>query len=462
MGERRARIAGSGQHAATALVGALLAFQALACGGGEGDSTPFDAFSRDGRDSGTTKPDGGIVIIGADATPDAEVADAAPPISCVPNKRTCTSDTSWALCAKSGKSHGLESQCAGGALCDPDTGLCKIPFCLPKARECVGLSTYQICNPSGTGWETELRHCAIDQVCSGGECRTCFPDALACANTTTPGQCNAAGDAITPLAACPADQACHEFTGQCRPKICSPGAPSCASLTSYHDCLPSGTGYDSLVRGCFEGSLCKNSQCVLSGCVPLVMLLVDRSGSMTGKWSAVRSSVKGVVAENPAAAFGLMAFPTDGGCASPTFPSLPLNYQSQAELDSWFDLTPSTGATPLAYSVRAAAIVAESIWGASGGALVVLTDGDDTCLNTSDPADMLATWTAVLLAEHNVRTYVIGYSFDPDGDVSQLDAIAANGGTEFTSYLAAGNEGELKNAFKSVISDFKSCVTPAN
>jgi hypothetical protein len=235
---------------------------------------------------------------------------------------------------------------------------------------------------------------------------------------------------------------------------------SCASLTSYHDCLPSGTGFDTLVRGCFEGSLCKNSQCVLSGCVPLVMLLVDRSGSMIPHWESLRASVKSVIADNPAAAFGLMAFPSDGACASPTFPSLPLNYQSQLEIDTWFDDNQPNGATPLAYSVRAAAIVAESIWGGYGGALVVLSDGADTCSGGGDPVDMLSTWTAALLAEHNVQSYVIGYNYM--SDASQLDAIAQNGGSSLTQYLPAGNEAELKNAFKSVISDFKSCVAPAN
>lgn len=431
-----------------------------ACGGGP--SAASDAFARDGADA-KTKPDGGVVIIGVDATPDTGVADADAPFACVPNQRTCISDTSWALCSKSGKGHGLETQCTGEARCEPDTGLCKIPFCKPNTAECVGLSTYQVCNPSGTGWDVEYRHCAIDQICSAGACHTCFPGALSCANRTTPGQCDALGETIAPAAPCAEGQSCHEFTGECRPMgVCVPGAPSCASLTGYHDCLPSGTGYDSLVRGCYEGSLCKNSTCVDSGCVPLVMLLVDRSGSMSedGKWAAVRSGVKSLVAENPAAAIGLMAFPTDGNCGAPTYPTLPMNYQSQTELDAWFDVTQPLGATPLAYSVRATALVAESIWGGSGGVLVVLSDGQDNCSGNSSAEDLLATWTAALLAEHNVRTYVIGYNFL--NDPAQLNAIALNGGTDFTTYLPAGNEAELKNAFKSVIADFKSCVPPAN
>lgn len=459
MGRGRGRCGGPQGLWARWVIAVVAAAVLGACGGGDDTKAAFDALARDGADA-VTKPDSGIVIIGVDATPDAETLDGSDAFECVPNKRTCISDTSWALCAKGGKGHGLATECAAAARCEPDTGLCKIPFCLPKAAECVGISTYQVCNPSGTGWEIELRHCAIGDVCSDGVCRTCFPGALSCADATTPGQCDATGDTITPASACPAGQGCHEFTGECRPQVCAPGAPSCASLTSYHDCLPSGTGFDSLVRGCFEGSLCKNSQCVLSGCVPLVMLLVDRSGSMQTQWGAVRASVKSLVADNPAAAIGLMAFPTDGACGSPTFPSLPLNYQSQPELDAWFDGTQPVGATPLAFSVRATAIVAESIWGASGGALVVLSDGQDTCPSQSEPADMLATWTAALLAEHNVRTYVIGYNFQDDP--SELNAIAVNGGTDFTSYLPAGDETELKNAFKAVIADFKSCVTPAN
>lgn len=429
-----------------------------ACGGGD-TNAGFDVFARDGGDA-TTKPDG-VVIIGVDATPDAEVAggDA---FACVPNLRTCISDQSWALCSKSGKGHGLETQCTGAARCEPDTGLCKIPFCKPKSTECVGISTYQVCNPSGTGWEVEYRRCAIGQICSDGACHTCFPGALSCADATTPGQCDATGDTITPASPCPQGQGCHELTGECRPNnFCAPGAPYCASLTSYHDCLPSGTGHDSLVRGCHEGTLCKNNQCVPLGCVPLVMLLVDRSGSMAegGKWAAVRAGVKSLVADNPAAAIGLMAFPTDGKCGAPTYPSLPLNYQSQAELDAWFDATQPLGATPLALSVRATALVAESIWGASGGALVVLSDGQDVCSEGTSEA-MLATWTAALLAEHNVRTYAIGYNFTEDP--AELNAIAVNGGTDFTTYLPAGTEAELKNAFKAVIADFKSCVAPAN
>lgn len=446
----------------TGLLAVTSAVIIASCGGG-GSGSGADALSgRDARrDTG-----GGIIIIGADVTPDA-VEDAATPdaFSCVPNQRTCVTPTSWAICTKTGTGHGLESDCAGQALCEPQSGLCKLPFCVPESRKCAGISTFQVCNASGTDFDEELRHCADGQVCVDGQCRACFPGRLSCADDTTPAICAEDGETFVPQSPCPSGQACYEFNGECRPPVCVPGAPSCASLTSYHHCLPSGTGYDSLVQGCFDGSLCKDSQCVLASCVPLVMLLVDRSGSMVPHWPAVRASVKSVIAQNPQAAFGIMAFPADGGCGAPNYPSLPLNYQDEETIDAWFDATMPNGATPLAYSMRGTALVAESIWGASGGALVVLSDGEDTCVpgggpTQDDAVTLISSWARVLFEQHGVRSYAIGYKFE--GDTSQLDAIAANGGTETTSYLAAGSEAELANAFKTVIADYKWCLPPKN
>tara|TARA_Y100001934_G_C11925169_1_gene573127 strand:- start:177 stop:503 length:327 start_codon:yes stop_codon:yes gene_type:complete len=92
------------------------------------------------------------------------------------------------------------------------------------------------------------------------------------------------------------------------------------------------------------------------------------------------------------------------------------------------------------------------------GMVVVLSDGEDTCekeLSQEELPQALADETQALSAA-GVKTYVIGYNYQ--GNAAQLDAIANVGNTGLESHIPAGNESELEDAFKGIISDIKLCL----
>ncbi|MEC8050359.1 MAG: hypothetical protein VX210_06160 [Myxococcota bacterium] len=73
----------------------------------------------------------------------------------------------------------------------------------------------------------------------------------------------------------------------------------------------------------------------------------------------------------------------------------------------------------------------------------------DQCLNQRFEQATLG------LLNQNIRTYVVGCSYDDD--TGGLDAIAANGGTGRDRYTYVCDEEELDSAFESIIREIKAC-----
>ncbi len=297
----------------------------------------------------------------------------------------------------------------------------------------------------------------------------CTPDGWYCLDDFTSAKCNSTGDGHAEYWDCtPGVEICSIFDGRCREVICMPGDKKCASDNAYTVCRPDGTGYLPPTV-CGEDMLCNGQgTCVLASCIGTVLFVVDVSGSMGLHWDAVKNSVASLEGNNPFARFGLWTFPTTGtACGVNGSPAVPISDTAMPDILAWFDTNLPYGQTPLVDSFQMIASNAASLFGADGGAVVLLSDGADTCAYTNvlDPvqnsalkvADLTQAATS-LYTNHDVSTYVIGYQYT--GDPAQLDAIAANGGTDQQTYTEAGSEQELANALINVLDDLKLCLQP--
>jgi hypothetical protein len=291
----------------------------------------------------------------------------------------------------------------------------------------------------------------VNQVCAPGQwfCPALGESAL----------CDGQGLAFE-IFPCDEGASCLTETGQCEHTVCQPYQVVCTGDVGYSTCGPDGQGWGPDIA-CEPGYYCANDHCVLGECLGHVLLLIDRSSSMVPHWGAVEASVIGLVAGHESARFGLMAFPQDLPCTVSDVPDIPLtHFEATETFGAYFDAHGPGQTTPLLAALEQVEGAAESLFGGEQGILVLLSDGEDTCekMGPGPPPNLagpLAAITASLLESHGVRTYVIGYNYE--GDPQQLDTIASAGGTPFVTHLAAGDEGELIDAFQGIIDDWKLC-----
>jgi hypothetical protein len=88
--------------------------------------------------------------------------------------------------------------------------------------------------------------------------------------------------------------------------------------------------------------------------------------------------------------------------------------------------------------------------------LVVISDGEDTC-SSGSPASQLGDYTTQILDEHGIKSFAIGFGSTSGGMASQLNAIASNGGTAYTSFLPAEDGAALEAALDDIASDVLTC-----
>ncbi|MEZ4265957.1 MAG: vWA domain-containing protein [Myxococcota bacterium] len=375
---------------------------------------------------------------------------------CTAGERACLAPDAALRCAEAGDAYAVE-RCDVGKGCHDPLGTCRLTVCEPGAATCVGDGGFRRCRDSGTGYEDQVEACQDGKTCWEGACLYCAPNRSFCLEPAATALCDAEGDGYRNPAKCKDSERCSESTGRCEPVICKSHVTKCAGPAAYRHCLTSGTGYEADVTPCASGHLCVDGQCVYAPCVPSVMLLVDASASMAAKWEQVRSSVVGLAADNPAAQFGLTFFPTNAGCKTTTRPDLPVGPHEPEALGAWFDTHPAIGGTPLASAMNDMVLGAAENFGGYGGALVLLSDGENACgSNDWSDGSGAAEAARALYADFGVRTFVIGFGYT--GNEQQLDAIAAEGGTGMTTFVKTGDEKALANALGAVVEDFKSCL----
>jgi hypothetical protein len=421
--------------------------------------------------------------------------DATEPIDtnlCAPDALYCVSIREAAVCNAVGDGPSSVTPCNGATACEPATGLCRPTICAPDKQLCLNLHDYQVCNANGSGW-SETRTCASDRFCADGACRACQANRVECLSETTFRACPADSSAWSPETPCPDEQRCiagacepcdlateclpgnklHRYcqnpavdfdeTVTCQPGrtcmdggcfACSPDVVECKQETTFRRCSADGLAWGG-EESCGTDEVCFQRECHYYGCIPRVLLLVDSSGSMGTNWIAVKNTIAALVAANPNIRFGLKNFPSAGTtCDVDASIEIPFAQDQSADFVEWFQGHSANGATPLVRAMQVLNENAAAMYGAFGGAVVLLSDGDDTCYTGGAPKVDAAVATSGLYLDHKVRTYVIAYNYS--GDTTILDTIANNGGSG-AGYLAADDQAELLAAFQEAVDDVKLC-----
>lgn len=472
------------------------------------------------EDSAAVAPDDTPDTTDTVDTSDADTRDTVDSIEtpgslCIPNRRYCLSPREAALCAPSGDANAETTKCLGATACEPSTGLCRATICAPDTVNCLNLSEYQVCAFDGSGYGP-VETCADPLFCADGRCRACTEGKVECLSTSTYRRCAEDASAWSETFQCPADHRCDaggdeagckrcglektcvnaskarqrctsgELTwqedtlckanetcmeGECR--ACVPDLVQCLSETTYRRCSADGKAWSGTLS-CPDAEAClledpqpagqtAAGRCFPYACSPRVLLLVDYSGSMGSHWASVRASVKKLVESNPDLRFGLKAFPDvqDGNCAVSANLEIPFGADNAAAFDQWFADHPPIGATPLAAGIEAMRQNAATIFGALGGSMIVLSDGEDSCYWNQGIGiqAFLALATSGLFVDHRVTTYAIGYSYG--STAGELDVVARNGGSGLQNFIPAGSETELTTALNGVIDKVKFCAPPS-
>jgi len=431
---------------------------------------------------------------------------------CPPDALFCVSPRESGRCNFAGDAIATRTPCEGATACEPSTGLCRRTICEPEAQVCLNLREYQVCNFDGSGYGP-IETCAEPLFCATGKCRACIENEVECLSQTTYRRCAEDASAWSGELTCEHDYRCDatgEVTGCKRCGLektcvnagkaraectageltwqedttckndetcvdgeciaCEAGASECLSETTYRQCRSDGKAWsDELV--CPDGEAClldpvqpqgetERGRCLPYACSPRVLLLVDFSGSMGIHWSSVQASVARLVAGNPELRFGLKSFPdvSNYSCGVSAALEIPFDAGNAEAFDDWFLANPPNGATPLASGIEAMRANAELIFGALGGSMIVLTDGEDSCYYNQgvEIQTFLALATSGLYVDSKVTTYSIGYSYGGSSPI-ELDTIAINGGSGLRQHIPAGSEAELTQALDGVIDKVKFC-----
>ena len=266
---------------------------------------------------------------------------------------------------------------------------------------------------------------------------------------------------------CDAGASCDEDTVTCLPVACDLGERRCDGEYSIQFCSPDQTEWLE-PQACPGQQVCLDGACLSPECYPGVLFMVDHSQSMLPQWDQVAESISRLMASNPSVRYGMLAFPNevvdDNVCRSGNdWPYVTIGDDRGDDIATWLNDTHPDGATPLAASLQWVAQNAGTLWnGEEIGYLVILSDGGDSCSCKQVPVEerdqclnQRFEQATLGLLNQNIRTYVVGYSYDDD--TGGLDAIAANGGTGRDRYTYVGDEEELNSAFESIIREIKAC-----
>ncbi len=230
----------------------------------------------------------------------------------------------------------------------------------------------------------------------------------------------------------------------------------CAMLES------NGVDHLRVVMDCSTDTYCYEEDQGLSESTARVMLLQDISSSMNDhvdgatKWEIDQGALTAMVAQyGDTVQFGLDFFPIDEDCGVGSIVGLDAAPNNGTNVANVVATTGLNRTTPLLFAMANFLNPLYAPVFAADGAepyLVVVSDGKDTCggedqYGGGSTAEALANVTARLLAA-GIRTFAVG--FGNGVDPSQLNAIAAAGGTQYTTYFDAQNEADLNQALDSI------------
>jgi hypothetical protein len=226
-----------------------------------------------------------------------------------------------------------------------------------------------------------------------------------------------------------------------------------------------------------DTAVCAEYQIPIVRLPPRLMILQDSSGSMiqnedntpSPKWDQVKAAWTSLAPQfETIIDLGIDTFPDKNKHGQRQFdqecdvdgPLIMDTGKNNAQpIIDWLNATTPNGATPLADAMTKftdptyAPIFLD---GTANSYMVVFTDGQGNCRQNPElPAD-LVTVTQQLLNNQQIKSFAIG--FGDTVDAAQLNAIAANGGTDFTTYFIATDQATLEDALSQIIDTMVSCV----
>ncbi len=253
--------------------------------------------------------------------------------------------------------------------------------------------------------------------------------------------------------------------------------------------------------GAGGGLACKAGQLTLTRATPVVMFVIDRSGSMqdrlsSGKqsrWQILRDALDTTLPPvDDVMMIGGEIFPwraatgSSPGCAVPLAPDLlPAKHNAQALIDL-VDSTEPAGATPTAAALSTAGdILLAERTGTTGRSIVLATDGGPNCNDSLDAGscrctgvmfgkclgknntnqcldDVRAVSVISWFASHGIPTYVLGIQNVGDDEyTSVLNAMADAGGRPQSGsdhFYPARSQGDVEAALTKIRDQIAQCT----
>ncbi|MBI5531408.1 MAG: IgGFc-binding protein [Deltaproteobacteria bacterium] len=246
----------------------------LACSsssGTEWSSTPpgKDAGSENhGGSAGSSGTSGGA---GTDAGPDSSVE-----AGCTTGKEQCNG-TAHQVC-KNGVF--VDEPCASGSSCQPSSGQCIACACTPGAKgACVDQGTIQTCDADCMTWTP--KPCSTGEICKGDACvaQVCTPGSKACADLSTSQVCNADGTGFDPGATCGPKEQCL-------------GGVGCVSLCVVAEKAPSSVGCSFFALNMDNFNEANPDAVVVGNTSATLTAIVNFYGSPGGVETAIESNVQ--------------------------------------------------------------------------------------------------------------------------------------------------------------------------
>ena len=192
-----------------------------------------------------------------------------------------------------------------------------------------------------------------------------------------------------------------------------------------------------------------------------VLILQDHSSSMAGgNWDIARNAIYSLLSTfaDSSLEFGLVTLPdpTISGCYVDAPVVVDCGPDNETTISDALAGMTTVSMTPL-YDALHNFVDPDYAPGCTGTTypqyILLVADGEDSCssMMVSDFVSLTS-----LLVEMGIKVIVIG--FNAVWDSEQLNAIAANGGTAFTTYLIAENEPELVEALNTIGSAIIDCT----
>jgi hypothetical protein len=220
---------------------------------------------------------------------------------------------------------------------------------------------------------------------------------------------------------------------------------------------------DAGIKPCIDGRF------TLTQAEPVVMLVIDRSGSMidlfpggtTSKWNAIRNALNQTLpAVDNTMQLGVVFFPIDGAddCEVPAVTALAPGRGQASIILNTIAVTEPRGLTPTSAAVRVAFDILSSRRAANTArGMVLATDGEPTCATLATVEDDLR-----MALDAGVPTWVVGIESSSQPDLTTaLDAMARAGGRArigtSTAYFSATSATGVVDAFTAIRDQVAAC-----